>query len=260
MDIPKDVIEKIKQLLAPAIVAISGFAGSGKSTAAHMWGDLLRAPVVCIDHFGIDRIIENYTYWNGMAFGRLEKEVLIPFLQGENPVIYGHGTNYVVKAVEVSHNGLLIIEGVGLFRLELLKYFAYKIWIDCPQEIARERGKKRDQERRGNQRDPEWDAKWNGPWKRNDEEYFSTYKPKEQADVRTPDMLPRIIVRKLQILGSETENLMRKSVPGKMVSVLFSVSQTKAIALERWVELNGESFTCNSFSVCSIEAELRSAV
>jgi hypothetical protein len=73
-------------------------------------------------------------------------------------------------------------------------------------------------------------------------------------------MPPRIIVHIFQILDSEAENLMRIFVPGKMVSVLLSGSHTDAIALERWGELNSTRRTCNSFSVGSIEAELRSAV
>ncbi len=117
-----------------------------------------------------------------MDFERLEKEILVPFSKGENPVSYGHwdhGANDIVKSVEAPHSGLLIIEGVGLFRPELLKYLDYKIWIDCPQDVANARGKKRDREVHKNPQDEKWD----GPWKRNDEEYFNTYKPKDVADL-----------------------------------------------------------------------------
>jgi hypothetical protein len=62
-----------------------------------------------------------------------------------------------------------------------------------------------------------------------------------------------------QIKGSETENLRRRLVPGKVVPVLFSASHTSAIALERWGELSGASFTSSSFSLGSMDAELRRA-
>src|SRR3989344_5820310 len=131
MEIPQSAIEEIRNLPIPAIVAISGFGGSGKSTAANKLAEVLRVPIICVDHFGIDRTIENYTHWKGMDFERLEKEVLIPFARGEDFVAYGHWDhepNRVVKTVEVPTSSLLIVEGVGLFRPELMKYFNYKIW------------------------------------------------------------------------------------------------------------------------------------
>lgn len=182
MQIDKEIIEKIKSLPTPAIVAISGFGGSGKSTLANELAKIFNAPVICVDQFGIDRNIESYTHWRGMDFERLEREILIPFYTGGVPVRYGHWdhvANAIVKEVAVEHSGLLIIEGVGLFRPELLKYLTYKIWIDVPQEVANARGKQRDREVHKNPQD----EKWEGPWKRNDEEYFNEYKPKEMADL-----------------------------------------------------------------------------
>ncbi len=181
MQIPQELITQIKAIPTPLIIGISGFGGSGKSTAANALAEILHAPVICVDQFGINRNIENYTHWKGMDFERLEKEILIPFTQGQNPLNYGqweHHANKIIKTSEISHAGILIIEGVGLFRPELLKYFAYKIWIDCPQEVANARGKKRDREVHKNPQDEKWD----GDWKRNDEEYFNTHKPKDVAD------------------------------------------------------------------------------
>lgn len=180
--IGESLIERLLNLEKPAIIAISGFGGAGKSTFANLLGKAVNAPVICVDHFGIDRTIEDYTHWKGMDFVRLEKEILVPFCEGENSVSYGHwdhGANSIVKKMEVAHQGLLIIEGVGLLRPELLKYFAYKIWIDCPQDIANARGKKRDREVHKNPQDEKWD----GPWERNDTEYFEKFKPNEVADL-----------------------------------------------------------------------------
>jgi uridine kinase len=181
MEISHEIIEKIKNLPTPSIVAISGFGGAGKSTAAHKLAELFDAPVVGIDQFMKDRTREDYSHWEGMDFARFEKEVLLPFTKGENPIHYGHwdhGANNIIKSVEVPHKGILIVEGVGIFRPELIKYFNYKIWIDCPQEEANSRGKKRDREVHKNPQDKNWD----GLWKRNDAEYFNTYRPQELAD------------------------------------------------------------------------------
>lgn len=165
LKIDQGVIKKILTLKTPAIIAVSGFGGAGKSTFSGELSGLIKASVICVDQFGVDRAIEDYTHWAGMDFDKLEKEVLVPFSEG--------------KSGGVSNSDFLIIEGVGLFRPELLKYFTYKIWIDCPQGVANARGKKRDREVHKNPQDEKWD----GPWKRNDDEYFNTYKPRDIADL-----------------------------------------------------------------------------
>lgn len=116
-----------------------------------------------------------------MDFNRFEKEVCTPFRAGQNPIEYGlfdWNENRVTKREYVHHAGRLIVEGVGLFRPELLHYFAYKIWIDCPIELAIARGKKRDREEYHNPQDEKWD----GIWKKNDLECYQAYTPEKIAD------------------------------------------------------------------------------
>jgi uridine kinase len=181
MEIPETIIEKIKSLSQPVLIGISGFGGSGKTTLAEQLGKGLNASVVGVDSFMIDRTLTDYRRWEIMDFTRLENEVLKPFTNNQNPISYGHfdwGKNGIVETREIEHNGYLIVEGVGLFRPELLKYFSYKIWIDCPLEEANERGKKRDREVHLNPQD----EYWNGIWKENEKQYFSEFKPNEIAD------------------------------------------------------------------------------
>mgnify|MGYP001562813272 FL=1 len=180
MQIPEELVAKCKSLNRPAIIAISGFGGAGKSTFANALGAKLDAPVIGIDSFARDRL-EKGSLWEAMDFDRLEKEVLIPFSANTKLIEYGHydwGRNDVMKTKLAEHNGFLILEGVGLLRPNLNKYFSYKIWIDCPKEEAVRRGKKRDREEYKNPRDENWD----GIWMKNDTEYFETFKPKEVAD------------------------------------------------------------------------------
>ena len=181
MEIPKEILEKIAALSKPAIIAISGFGGSGKSTFAGMLGERMGAPVVDVDSFARNRL-GGGSNWDAFDFARLEREVLIPFIEDQDPIIHGQydwGENAVISTRQVHHDGLLIIEGVGLFRPELLKYFSYKIWIDVPLEESIERGKKRDREVYNNPQD----EKWNGIWKTNDTEFFEKFDPKGIADV-----------------------------------------------------------------------------
>jgi|SRR3989344_257818 len=179
--VEKSLIEKIQGLKKPAIIAISGFGGAGKSTFAELLGGAIGASVIGLDSFARDRL-ETHSLWESMDFDRLEREVLIPFLSNTETIQYGHydwGENKVMKTKSTGHNGYLILEGVGLLRPNLNKYFSYKIWVDCPKEEAIRRGKKRDREVYKNPRDEKWD----GIWKINDTEYFEKYKPNEMADV-----------------------------------------------------------------------------
>jgi len=114
-----------------------------------------------------------------MDFPRLEREVLAPFHEGQS-VRYGHFNwlkNMIGETRDLPATKRLIVEGVGLFRPTLLKYFSLMIWVDCPLEESIRRGKKRDREEYQNPQDEAWD----GIWKRNDEECFQQFKPKQTA-------------------------------------------------------------------------------
>ena len=181
MPIIKELTRRAKSLPNPAIIAISGFGGAGKSTFAIELGIEMCIPVIGVDSFIIDLSITNYSNWELIDFSRLESEVLIPFSKGDATICYGQfdwNSNSVLNKKQVSHNGLIIVEGVGLFRPELLKYFHLRVWIDCSIEEAIKRGKKRDRETYNNPQDDNWD----GIWRRNDEEYWIASSPRAVAN------------------------------------------------------------------------------
>lgn len=168
--ISSQALRDMMNLKSPKIIAISGFGGSGKSTVAKLLGEEINVPVIGVDSFYNPNKLGQYRLWEVMDYNRLESEVLIPFLDGEKTISYGEydwecNQGSVKATVEVQN--VIIVEGVGLFRPELMKYFSYKIWIDCPIEVAITRGKKRDKEYGVSQ-----DVNWDGIWKNNDIQYF----------------------------------------------------------------------------------------
>jgi len=176
------IISELHQIKGPIIIGISGFGGAGKSTFAKMLSKELEAPIVGVDSFSKSKVHENYELWDVMDFQRIESEVIQPFLSAEKTIEYGEfdwGLDHIKEKSSFENNGLIIIEGVGLFRPSLNKYFNYKIWVECSVKEAIKRGKKRDREDYGNPQDEYWD----GIWKKNDSEYFDKFKPKESVDL-----------------------------------------------------------------------------
>jgi uridine kinase len=175
------LIEKINELRKPAIIGISGFGGSGKSTFARKLATEINATIIGVDSFCKADDSNDYELWNIMDYKRLETEVLKPYITGSKTISYGEfdwEKNEVSSSTVVTTNDFLIIEGVGLFRPELLNYFSFTIWIDCPLEVAILRGKRRDREEYGVPQDD----KWNGLWKENDIQCYQDFSPKEIAD------------------------------------------------------------------------------
>ncbi len=182
MIIQPQIIDKLKALNSPAIIAISGFGGAGKSSAANQIGKLLDAPVVCIDSFIRKDKPKEYSNWEVMDFNRLISDVIKPFKEGKNPVTFIPSRwedGVILSEVALNHNGVLVIEGVGLLQPTLMPYYSYSIWIDTEAEEAFRRGKKRDREEYNNPHDELWD----GLWKENDIQFYEKNNPHKLADV-----------------------------------------------------------------------------
>jgi uridine kinase len=178
----KIVDAKIKRLSKPILIGISGFGGSGKSTFALALGEKLKAPVVGVDSFAKHNVHKDYEFWDIIDFNLIEKEVIKPFLSWKQEISYKEfdwKKNGFGEQVSFKNHGILVIEGIGLFRPALMKYFSCTLWVDCPMNEAIIRGKKRDRE---DPNKPQHDAYWDGIWKENDLQCFEHFSPKQKAD------------------------------------------------------------------------------
>lgn len=174
--------EIINKIPLNGILGISGFGGAGKSTLARKIAELTDAPLIGIDAFFKHTDFENCVNWDCIDFYRLKTEIIEPFEKGISPIQFREfdwENNRLGKLTEISHKGLIIVEGVYLFASPIQASITQSIWIDCPIEIAIARGKERDKKQYGVNND----ALWDGVWKQNDLEYRNRYKPMELADI-----------------------------------------------------------------------------
>lgn len=162
----------------PVLIAIEGFGGSGKSTIAEkLKNELGSAFIVNIDDFIVkEKILEQSWDKGGFDRGRLERQVLIPASTGQ-AVAYQKllwDTNTLSEPIAVPKTDYFIIEGISSYHPDIAKYYDYKIWVDTPIEVAKERGRARDGD---NENAQHWDL-----WAENDLGYQKKYHPEKVAD------------------------------------------------------------------------------
>ncbi|HSH31098.1 MAG TPA: hypothetical protein VK963_00310 [Candidatus Saccharimonadales bacterium] len=162
----------------PILIGIEGFGGSGKTTVAERLKTALgNAYVIGIDDFIVkERLLEHSPEEVGFDRARLEQQVLVPAHNGQ-PIKYQRlewVENRLSDPISVPPVDCLIIEGISSCHPDIAKYYDYKIWVEAPIEVAKQRGKQRDA---GNENEQHWDL-----WAKNDLAYQAKYHPEQQAD------------------------------------------------------------------------------
>ena len=161
------------------IIAIDGYGGSGKSTLADEF--ISRDSTVSIVHFD-----DFYNPNNNdvpedrlpkFDWRRLEKEVLNPIHRNINSKYqrYDWPTERLDNWINISIGGIIIIEGVYTMNSNLLKYYDYKILVDCPLDTRLNRARERDG---GKMMD-----KWLKEWIPAEDNYFKNEKPYLSANL-----------------------------------------------------------------------------
>ena len=164
------------------VIALAGFGGAGKSTAADKLATGLGDTVVIpLDQFITNHLAERSPDWDGFDWARLIEQVLKPIHEGRKTITYGvydWPRNKVTEDRTIQLPKYIIIEGCGLIRDQLKEYFDFSIWIDTPLEVASQRGSTRDRK----EYNVDHDQFWKEIWVPNDKDYFDKYQPAANVD------------------------------------------------------------------------------
>jgi uridine kinase len=177
-----NLVTQIEELMAKkphAVIAISGFGGSGKSHLA----DQLR------DHFKIkdSQTVRMDCLYSADPNGpgifdqsdwTLFARILEDVREGKRLQYQGKCDNGEVIHCDEALPNLVIVEGIRLLQPRFMPSFDISVWIDCPQEFAKQRAKARDREQ-GN--DEQTVNRWDTDWGPKDKEYFVTFRPDQLA-------------------------------------------------------------------------------
>lgn len=165
----------------PLIIAVSGFGGSGKSTLATKLKERLgETEVIAADDFIISRCKERTADWSSYDRPRLQQQVLEPAVRGE-PIsyqVYDWKNDRLGEWRTVPRARYLIVEGLSILHPDLRKYYDLTIWVDCPLEVATQRGIERDRAW-GN----DHDNLWRNIWMPNERDFMAKYRPDLAADI-----------------------------------------------------------------------------
>lgn len=163
---------------SPILIAIEGFGGAGKTTFADKLAkELYDSYVIGIDDFIVKEKLTESS-WDKGSFDRkrLEEQVLKPISEGKTAkyqkLIWAD--NALGDYMEVPKVRYIIVEGISSYHPDIAHYYDYKIWIDTPIAIAKERGHARDG---SNENAQFWDL-----WAANDLRYQEKYHPEWKAD------------------------------------------------------------------------------
>ncbi len=177
MDQLRHIQEKITGLLSQKqtiIIAIDGYGGSGKSTLARkIQNEFTGSVIITIDDFVTS--VENPPDRK-----RFLSQVLLPLTENKAAHFQRFDWDEEVLAdwKYVNPEGLIIIEGVSVLGADFNSFYNFRIWIDCPLELASKRGMERDR----NIYKVNNDQKRIEIWIKGDQEYAKT-EPWKRADI-----------------------------------------------------------------------------
>ncbi len=177
-----DAIENLREVSSRIVVAITGFAGAGKSTLSRTLVELVpdSARLRGDDFLDPMRSHIRSPDWDGVERSRIRSEVIEPFRRGEPSIYrpYDWNVGALGPLTMLPEATVLIVDAIALLHPDLEGCFDLTVWVDADLETAAKQGIERDR-RAGS----DHDALWDEVWVPNDREFAETYDPIGQADL-----------------------------------------------------------------------------
>ena len=174
----KNIIEKIKENNI-RIIAIDGRCASGKTTIGNELAKFLNAEVIHMDDFFLSnkqKTKERLTEVGGnIDYDRFLNEVLSKLIINEpfSYQVFDCSSQTFNKIVEIQNNGYIIIEGTYSQHPKFITFYDFQIFVTVNEKEQLERLKIRN---------PRLLNRFTQEWIPMEEEYFQTFKIKNNAD------------------------------------------------------------------------------
>lgn len=175
-------LEKLAREDGPAVIAVDGSCGSGKTGFASLAAEVLARPanLVHMDDFYLPPE-KRAADWMDVSAGnmdleRFRQEVLGPAREGrlEEYRPYDCQAGLLREPVELDGGSLTIVEGTYSQHPSLAKYYDYKVFFTCDRE---------EQTRRLRAREGEYFPTFDRIWRALEERYFAACGTEEAADL-----------------------------------------------------------------------------
>lgn len=169
-DLASDVRARAPRLGVVRLVAVDGYAGSGKTTFAERLGSTLDAQVLHTDD-----LLEGWTDTVGF-WSRLESWVLAPLRAGRAGAYrrYDWERGQFAEWHSVPSAPALVVEGVTSARAVVRPDLAMSVWVEAPSAVCLARGLARD----GEALRPQWEQ-----WRRDEAAHFALDRTRDHVDL-----------------------------------------------------------------------------
>lgn len=157
---------------AVAVVLIDGRSGAGKTTLAGEVAEILG------DHAEVVHLDEAYQGWDGLRAGvdAVVRHVLLPRRAGAagRVPLWDWGRNSPGGFRQLTGAPVLIIEGVGILRPDVVTIPDITVWVEAPANLRKDRALARD----GDSYRPHWNR-----WAEQEEEHLAAHDPASLARI-----------------------------------------------------------------------------
>lgn len=168
------IIKNIKQKQrknTTVLVGIDGRSGSGKSSLAEELNKRFAdGQIIHLDVFGM--------YEGAISSKIVINELFLPLKNNRKATFKGYEKGYENEFFSIKPGGIIIVEGIFALNADLILYYDYKIWVECPATLGYERGAARDIKLSGIDNS----ERWLSYWMPKEEEYIKTQQPQHKAD------------------------------------------------------------------------------